>query len=239
MCHFNFPRIELIDLFSKSLTSLCLIAQDIKVISGLETCTQLESLWVCETKVSKIEGLDLCTKLVNLYLYDNKIKQIEGLSALTKLQRLWLFDNGSYYFLLLLKATQTNSSLLMNFNWQFLEISEIENISFLNHLEDLHLANNKISLIGDSLIHNHKLSSLNIAGNLIYSFRDVLNLEKLPNLTTLTLNDPTYAENPICALTNYQTHFIYNMRNLLRIDALEVTKEARNAIISTVMKKRM
>lgn len=89
------------------------------------------------------------------------------------------------------------------------------------------------------MIHNHELSTLNVAGNLLYSFQDVLSLAKLPNLVALTLNDPTYAENPICALTNYQTHLIYNMRNLERIDALEVTEDARKAIITTVMKKRM
>eukprot|EP00842_Homolaphlyctis_polyrhiza_P003289 jgi/Hompol1/3961/HPOL_003415-RA len=53
MCHFNFPVIECINQFP-FLTSLCLIAQDIKEISGLEACINLIDLWICETKLSAI-----------------------------------------------------------------------------------------------------------------------------------------------------------------------------------------
>jgi len=51
------------------LVSLCIIAQDIEEIEGLEKASLLERLWICETKVSKIQGLEACTKLEELYLY--------------------------------------------------------------------------------------------------------------------------------------------------------------------------
>ena len=68
MCHFNLPKMTSLRNFTH-LVSLCIIAQDIEEIEGLEKASLLERLWICETKVSKIQGLEACTKLEELYLY--------------------------------------------------------------------------------------------------------------------------------------------------------------------------
>jgi len=67
MCHFNLPRMACLNHFT-NLVSLCIIAQDIVEIAGLDKACLLERLWICETKISKIKGLDACTKLEELYL---------------------------------------------------------------------------------------------------------------------------------------------------------------------------
>ncbi|KAJ3202502.1 Leucine-rich repeat-containing protein 9 [Entophlyctis luteolus] len=109
----------------------------------------------------------------------------------------------------------------------------------LKNLKELHLGNNKISTIGESLNANLNLETLNIAGNCLSSFRDILFLAILPRLTSLSLSDPNYADNPICALSNYQTHVIFHLPNLLVLDTLEVSTESRRIISATVLKKRM
>lgn len=43
----GYPRIVGLSLFP-NLTSLTIVAQDIKDISGLETCLQLKELWIAE-----------------------------------------------------------------------------------------------------------------------------------------------------------------------------------------------
>ncbi|KAJ3411055.1 Leucine-rich repeat-containing protein 9 [Chytridiales sp. JEL 0842] len=211
MCHFNFPTITAVHHFP-NLTSLCLVAQDISEIEGLDDCTGLRKLWICEARIRVIKGLDNLINLKELFLYSNRIKKIDGLDKLEKLEKLWLSDN---------------------------EISRIERLENLKNLKDLQLGNNRIASVGDTLTENVNLAELNIAGNRLSSFRDVLFLARLPKLTSLCLSDPNFADNPLCALCNYQTHVIYHLPNLKCLDTLEVTEESRKIISATVLKKRM
>ncbi|KAJ3265551.1 Leucine-rich repeat-containing protein 9 [Chytriomyces hyalinus] len=211
MCHFNYQNMVALSHFP-SLKSLCIVAQDVRNIAGLEACPLLEELWICETRLSIIQGLESCVNIKRLYLYCNKIKKIQGLDTLTKLETLWISDN---------------------------EISRIEKLRNLANLKELHLGNNKISSIGESMNENRKLETINIAGNKLSSFRDILFLAILPKLASLSLSDPNYADNPICSLSNYQTHVIYHIPQLRALDTLEVTEESRRIISATVLKKRM
>ena len=77
------------------------------------------------------------------------------------------------------------------------------------NLKSLLLAGNKIEIIGNSLDNLTELVNLNLSGNKIYSFRQILNLNRLPNLTDLKFYDPHYGENPICNLCNYQVILIH------------------------------
>ncbi|KAI8619983.1 hypothetical protein BC830DRAFT_1059795 [Chytriomyces sp. MP71] len=211
MCHFNYPNILGLGHF-KYLKSLCIVAQEMRNTSGLEECTMLEELWICETRLSSISGLEACVNLRRLFLYCNRIKRIQGLDSLEKLETLWISDN---------------------------EITRIENLNHLRNLTELHLGNNNIRAIGESINDNQKLEILNLAGNKLSSFRDILFLAILPNLASLSLSDPNYTDNPLCTLSNYQTHVIYHLPQLHILDTLEVTDESRRIISATVLKKRM
>ncbi|KAJ3065950.1 Leucine-rich repeat-containing protein 9 [Podochytrium sp. JEL0797] len=211
MCHFSYPNIVGLSVFT-GLKSLCIVAQEIRTIAGLDECPLLEELWICETRVAAISGLENNTCLKRLFLYSNKIKRIQGLDTLKNLEVLWLSDN---------------------------EITRIEKLRSLKHLKELHLGNNKISCIGESLNENMSLETLNISGNKLSSFREILFLAILPKLSCLSLSDPNYADNPICSLSNYQTHVIFHLPNLHVLDTLEVTEESRRIISATVLKKRM
>ncbi|KAI9104748.1 hypothetical protein DFS34DRAFT_575701 [Phlyctochytrium arcticum] len=211
MCFYNLSKLAGFQHFP-ALQSMCIIAQDIDEIEALEACPSLEKLWICETGVTRIKNLQHLTELRELYLYGNRIQRIEGLDYCQKLEKLWLSDNG---------------------------ISVLENLQRLSKLKVLHMGNNKIMSVGDALDENTNIEELNISGNLISSFREVLFFARLPKLTSLCLSDPNFADNPICSLCNYQTHVIYHLPKLRWLDTLEVTEESRRIINSTVMKKRM
>ena len=83
------------------------------------------------------------------------------------------------------------------------------------------------------------LTDLNISGNKICSFKEVLNLNRLPNLKILSFYDPHFGENPICNLCNYQTYVLYHLRNISKLDTLAISEEAKAYAESTLMRKKM
>ncbi|XP_040333227.1 leucine-rich repeat-containing protein 9 isoform X4 [Herpailurus yagouaroundi] len=141
----GYPRIVGLSLFP-NLTSLTIVAQDIKEISGLETCLWLKELWIAECCIEKIGGLQECRNLEKLYLYFNKISKIENLEKLFRLEVLWLNHNT---------------------------IKNIEGLQTLKNLNDLNLAGNLISSIGRCLDPNEQLERLNLSGNQICSFKTI------------------------------------------------------------------
>ncbi|XP_058511526.1 leucine-rich repeat-containing protein 9 isoform X2 [Ochotona princeps] len=208
----GYPRIVGLSLFS-DLTSLTIVAQDIKEISGLETCFHLKELWIAECFIEKIGGLQKCSKLEKLYLYYNKISKIENLEKLTRLEVLWLNNNA---------------------------IKNIEGLQTLKNLSDLNLAGNLISSIGKCLDPNERLERLNLSGNQICYFKDITNLARLSCLKDLCLNDPQYKPNPVCLLYNYSTHVLFHLPFLQRLDTLDVSaKQIKELADTTAMKKIM
>ncbi|XP_054303549.2 leucine-rich repeat-containing protein 9 isoform X3 [Pongo pygmaeus] len=212
MFFLGYPRIVGLSLFP-NLTSLTIVAQDIKEISGLEPCLQLKELWIAECCIEKIEGLQECRNLEKLYLYFNKISKIENLEKLIKLKVLWLNHNT---------------------------IKNIEGLQTLKNLKDLNLAGNLINSIGRCLDSNEQLERLNLSGNQICSFKELTNLTRLPCLKDLCLNDPQYETNPVCLLCNYSIHVLYHLPCLQRFDTLDVSaKQIKELADTTAMKKIM
>ncbi|XP_041514377.1 leucine-rich repeat-containing protein 9 isoform X2 [Microtus oregoni] len=208
----GYPQIVGLSLFP-NLSSLTIVAQDIREISGLETCLQLKELWIAECYIEKIEGLQECKNLEKLYLYYNKISKIQNLEKLIRLEVLWLNHNM---------------------------IRTIEGLETLKNLNDLNLAGNLISSIGRCLDPNDQLEKLNLSGNQITSFKDLTNLTRLPLLKDLSLNDPQYKTNPVCQLCNYSTHVLYHLPSLQRLDTFDVSaKQIKELADTTAMKKIM
>ena len=74
----------------------------------------------------------------------------------------------------------------------------------MEKLKQLSLAGNSIEYIKNSLDNLINLNDFNISGNKISTFKEALNLNRLPNLEILAFYDPHFGENPICNLCNYQ-----------------------------------
>ncbi|ELK09830.1 Leucine-rich repeat-containing protein 9 [Pteropus alecto] len=108
----GYPRIVGLSLFP-NLTSLTIVAQDIKQISGLETCAQLKELWIAECC---LEGLQTLKNLNDLNLAGNLISSIgRCLDPNEQLERLNLSGN------------------------QICSFKDLTNLTKLCHLKDLSL----------------------------------------------------------------------------------------------------
>jgi Leucine-rich repeat (LRR) protein len=106
-------------------------------------------------------------------------------------------------------------------------------------LKELNLASNHIESIGMGLDGLISLVELNISNNRVGNFKEVLNLNRLPELRTCTFQDPHYGENPIYNLCNYQTYVLYHLSTLTKLDTLVLTDDAKAFADATFMKKRM
>jgi Leucine-rich repeat (LRR) protein len=92
MFFLGYPRFACLSKFP-NLGTLKIFGQDLKRMSpGLESCVNLNELWVCECQIEKIAGLNHCANLKKLFLYSNRISKIENLNNVS-LEVLWLNDN--------------------------------------------------------------------------------------------------------------------------------------------------
>ncbi|XP_057715236.1 leucine-rich repeat-containing protein 9 isoform X3 [Corythoichthys intestinalis] len=208
----GFPRMVGLSSFP-NLRLLKILGQSIKRIEGLENCPSLQELWVVECKLTKISGVQNCPQLKKLYLYDNRIGEIKNLKLNVNLEVLWLSNNY---------------------------ISSIQGLNTHQKLQELNLSNNNIQKIGDGLIHNVNLRTLNLSGNKISSFKELTHLTCLSQLRDLALCDFTTTPNPVCRLCNYATHMLYHFPALSFLDTYDVTSSQVTEVAeSTVMKKMM
>jgi Leucine-rich repeat (LRR) protein len=153
--------------FFPNLKVLTLINQGITDMEGLDKVHQVEQIWLNENLIETIKGLDkIGRSLRELYLGNNRIKRIRGLDSLVCLEKLWLDENRIES----IAEAGTGSNGLNN----------------LVRLKELNLASNKIESIGMSLDGLISLEELNISNNKIGNFKEVLNLNRLPQLRVCT-----------------------------------------------------
>ena len=196
----------------ENLRSLALVSCCLKEIIPLKTIQKLEEIWLNQNQIKKIEGFEGCTSLKRIFISDNLIERIEGLETCSQLQELWLNEN---------------------------QIETLQGLSKLTNLKILHIAKNKISRIGSYLSSLRKLEELNLSGNMIGSFKEILNVSPLLSLKSLCFNDSNYTENPACNLCNYQTYMLYHIPQLIQLDTFAISEEAKNYAEATFMKKKM
>lgn len=72
-----------------------------------------------------------------------------------------------------------------------------------------------------------QLKTLNLSGNLISSFKEILNLNRLPHLDNCNFWDPNYGDNPICHLCNYTTYVLFHLPNLSKLDMKVITDDEK------------
>ena len=69
---------------------------------------------------------------------------------------------------------------------------------------------NKIKIIGTRLDGLDSLEDLEMSGNIIENFKELLNLNRLPKLERVTFLDPYYGDNTICNVWYYQIYVLYH-----------------------------
>ena len=197
MFFFGVPAMYGYHLFP-NLTHLYIINQNVIKIDCLKNCIHLRELWICETAVEKIEGLEQCKKLQHLYLYGNRISRIENILHLNRLKSLSLADNC---------------------------ISRVEGLQNLRELLELNLANNNIASIGESLLGNISIVTLNLSGNPIITFDTLKALKSAAFLISLSLADAQYSPCPLAKMRNYTTLVLFHFPRLKYLDNFAVTEK--------------
>ena len=161
-----------------TLTDLRAPESNIRDLTGLETATNLEVLWLYDNAISDLSALSGLTRLESLFLDRNSISDISVLSGLTNLAALGLEGNNI--------SNLSALSGLANLQLLFLHennISDLSALSGLTHLEGLGLQNNNISDIS-ALRGLTRLEMLGLGGN---SISNLSALSGLTNLETLSL----------------------------------------------------
>lgn len=120
------------------------------------------------------------------------------------------------------------------------QLRTIEGLENLNKLRILWIGCNAIEYLDKSrLDENQNLEELNLGGNKIGPFKQILYLNQLKNLKSLFLKCINFGENPICNLANYQTYTTYHLPKLSNLDGVEISEEARQVAEATFFKKQM
>ncbi|POM71314.1 Hypothetical protein PHPALM_12134 [Phytophthora palmivora] len=195
------------------LKELAIINQPtISELEGVSTCTNLEKLCITECGLSTIANLTGCTKLKQLNLSSNKIQRLENLDALVNLEELWV-----------------NQNLL----------ERLDGLWRLTKLTKLWACRNRIDRIDTALNCCINLTELNLADNRLSSFKGLLSLTNLDQLSVLVLNDPHFGDNPVCRLCNYQTYLMCQLPRLNFLDTVELSARNKQIAEATMIKKKM
>ncbi|GBG23854.1 Leucine-rich repeat-containing protein 9 [Hondaea fermentalgiana] len=185
----------------------------VQELRGIGSCVLLEKLWVTNCGLRRL-GTEIgnCARLISIDVSNNELTRIRELETLRDLRKLWVNEN---------------------------QLTSLEDVSKLETLEELWAARNFISEIGTSLDKLHSLRELNLAENELRTFKEVLNLARLPKLDQLTLNDPHFGSNPVCLLSNYRTYILCHLRSLNSFDGSRIDEEIKLVTDATFYKKRM
>jgi len=171
-------------------------------LTGLEHCTNLQSLTLLDNEITDITPLSDLTNLQWLDLSGNRISDIEPLSGLTNLEILYLGDNQIIDINALSGLTN-----LQGLDLGSNQISDIEALSNLTNLQWLMLNDNQISDI-EPLAGPINLENLYLNGNQI---SDIGGLSNLARLTGLDLSDNRVIDiTPLANLINLQALFLDN-----------------------------
>lgn len=184
----------------------------ITVMEGLNQCPNLELVCITECGVERIANLENCKKIRKLNLSCNRIRRIEKVGHLVELEILWLNDN---------------------------QIDSLDGLWKLTQLKQLWACRNKIERLDSALSCCVNLTELNLADNRLCSFKSLLSLTNLDQLSVLTLSDPHYGDNPVCKLCNYQTYLMCHLSRLSCLDTVELSTRNKQIAEATMIKKKM
>lgn len=199
--------------FFPALSSFCAMKlPNLRIISGMDQCLELEDAWFTECALTSALGLEQCIRLKCLHLSGNCLVDLKGISPLTNLEVLWLCENN---------------------------LTEVCGLEALSALRVLWLASNHIESIDGALTANSRLEELNLARNPISSFRQVNALITLPALSRLSFMDPHFGACPISGLSNYRTHVVHHLPNLMSLDSEAVSDDAKQQARHIYLKKKM
>ena len=186
----------------ESLTYLFNFGSPIRDLTGLESATNLDTLYLSDNLISDIAPLATLTNLTDLNLGSNTITDISPLVGLTNLTDLWLGSNPITDLSALMGLTNL-TSLYLGDN----ALTDISVLAGLTNLTDLTLGFNAITDISP-LAGLTNLTDLYLGYNAI---RDISPLATLTNLTNLNFSHNGLRDiSPLVGLINLKELWLEN-----------------------------
>jgi len=176
----NKPTDDILSTDLLTITKLVGEDSNISDLTGIEHCTNLDTLRLMDNQITDISALSVLTKLLYLDLDNNQITNLSALGSLTNLTKLWLADNQIVDI-----STLSSLTKLQTLHLEFNKITNINALSGLTNLIHLSLWDNQIIDI-NALSALINLNYLDLEGNQI---ADISALSGLTNMTLLWLND--------------------------------------------------
>ncbi|XP_066902457.1 leucine-rich repeat-containing protein 9 isoform X2 [Halyomorpha halys] len=180
-----------LDSLNTNLKSLVIIGEPLYAVPDLTSFKDLEDLWLVECSLHKGDQVQYGRYLRNLHLSSNTLTKIPDVANLRHLKQLWLPGNL---------------------------IERIYENELPPSLEDLNVAENRISTIENSFQNCCNLETLNISANPIQTIFELCHLTKLKRLKNLWLCDPLFEMTSLTRLVNFRAFVINCLPNLKRLD---------------------
>lgn len=173
----------------------------------------IRELHVVECNITSLQGLGNLPMLETVNLDSNRVSSgLECLAACSKLRSVSLNDN---------------------------RLRTLAGVDSLPALTELSVARNVLSVVHPCVAECPLLQKLNLADNRLAHFEDVICLSELRSLSELTLVDPHWGPNPVCALSNYTTYLLQSLPRIAVLDGMVIASSDRDAALATFSKKRM
>jgi protein phosphatase 1 regulatory subunit 42 len=226
---------ETSDAYLGRVTHLHLQGKRIKVIEGLELCSNLKVLYLYDNMIEHIQGLNNQTILYYVYLQNNQIKELPTMH-MPALKKLYLDDN---------------------------DLQVVSGLSECHMLEELHLARQRLPSFTslqfepESLFAmSQSLQVLEISGcgiSILSNFRILRNLRKIFAKENLIndlneveammglprIEEASFADNPCCKMYKYRDIVIAAAPDCLKLfDECEVLRHQQVAIRGLVTMRR-
>jgi hypothetical protein len=192
----------------ETLTTLSAVNLGIIDLTGLETATNLQRLYIDLNNITDLSPISGLTSLEILWINDNNISDLSPLSGLVNLTDLVLPGNP------VTSLADLSALTAMDFiNFSNCSVTSLEGLENMSQLDRLLANNNAITDISpvSNLLN---LTQIQFENN---SISDVVALQNLSNLTRLFLSNNNISE--ISALANLNDAFLYLDNNYLDLSA--------------------
>lgn len=226
---------ETSEAYLQRVTHLHLQGKKIKVIEGLELCTNLKVLYLYDNEIEYIAGLENQTILYYMYLQNNKVRDI-GQLQMPALRKLYMDDNeiplvSGLDVCTIMEVLSVSRQKLPKF--QSLKFDPMSLMAIGNTLETLEVSDCGLVNLSQFMVLRN-LKRIVADKNQIADLNEAEAVMSLPRL-----EEANFLKNPICQLYKYRDVLIAaGPDSLVRLDDAEVMRHQQEATRGLVTMRR-
>ncbi|KAJ1430684.1 hypothetical protein B484DRAFT_448752 [Ochromonadaceae sp. CCMP2298] len=227
---------ETADAYLQRVTHLHLQMKRIKVIEGLEQCTNLKVLYLYDNQIELIQNLGFSGNLSYLYLHNNLLRSLPETLPMPNLKKIYLDDNeiqsvGGLHLCIKLEELHIARQRLPSYTSLQFEPGALNPLS--SSLQVLEISGNGISLLAPfNVLFN--LRKLYCQDNKVIDLAEVEVIVALPRL-----EEANFVGNPCCSLFKYRDTTIGASGDSFQmLDEIPIPKHQQIAIRGLMVHRR-